>query len=301
MNYIILDLEWNTAYSKRDRQFVNEIIEFGAVKLDENFDWISSYSEFVSPQIASRLNSHVKKLTHISAHDLENSPPYQKVYKDFGKWATDNGKDHPIFLSWGDMDIRTLISNNQYFFHRPQIDYMDEYVDLQAYFMKEQGLPKAKQIGLSDAAELIHEDPDQFIHHRALDDSKLAAVCLKAVYNEDRFENAIVDCDEEMYKRILFKPYFLHDIHDKELDPNMLKCRCMHCSEEAEQSGTWNFNNNSFHGVFICSHCNVKYRVNISFKRTYNQVITKKNVIELKPQHSKRSKKAHADRRRQSN
>ncbi len=33
MQYIILDLEWNTAFDKRRKEFVNEIIEFGAVKL----------------------------------------------------------------------------------------------------------------------------------------------------------------------------------------------------------------------------------------------------------------------------
>lgn len=298
MHYIILDLEWNTAYSKRDRQFVNEIIEFGAVKLDETFTCVSSFSEFVQPQIASRLNSHVKKLTHITPDDLRNSKSYQKVYKEFGQWATEGCDDNPVFLSWGDMDIRTLISNNQYFFGRPEIDFMDEYVDLQAYFMKEEGLPKAKQIGLSDAAELIQVDPDQFAHHRALDDSKLAAVCLKAIYNEDRFENVIIDCDDEMYKRILFKPYFLNRLDDQELDPGMLNCRCMHCGTNAEQVGSWNFNNNSFHGIFECRRCQVKYRVNISFKRTYNQVITKKNVIELKPPH-KRSKNKRKDRNRQ--
>ena len=32
---MILDLEWNTAYSKSEGQFINEIIEFGAVKLNE--------------------------------------------------------------------------------------------------------------------------------------------------------------------------------------------------------------------------------------------------------------------------
>lgn len=296
MQYVIMDLEWNTAYSRRDRQFVNEIIEFGAVKLNDQFERVSTFSSFVCPQIASRLNSHVKKLTHISAQDLKDSDPYPEVYRKFGQWA-EEGNDETIFLSWGDMDLRTLISNNQYFFHRPEIDYMEEYVDLQAYFMKEQGLPKAKQIGLSDAAELIHEDPDQFTHHRALDDSRLAAVCLRAVYEEEAFENAIVDCDEEMYKRILFKPYFLKALDDKQLDENMLKCRCMHCGQEAELISEWTFNNNSFHGVFQCPHCQVKYRVNVSFKRTYNQIITKKNVIELKPQH-KRSKKSGQDRKR---
>ena len=34
MNIVILDLEWNGAYSRRLHGFINEIIEFGAVKLD---------------------------------------------------------------------------------------------------------------------------------------------------------------------------------------------------------------------------------------------------------------------------
>lgn len=32
MNIVILDLEWNGAYSRRLHGFINEIIEFGAVK-----------------------------------------------------------------------------------------------------------------------------------------------------------------------------------------------------------------------------------------------------------------------------
>ena len=35
MNFVILDLEWNGTYSRRLKGFMNEIIEFGAVKVDE--------------------------------------------------------------------------------------------------------------------------------------------------------------------------------------------------------------------------------------------------------------------------
>ena len=35
MSYVILDLEWNSAYSYKLKRFVNEIIEFGAVRLDD--------------------------------------------------------------------------------------------------------------------------------------------------------------------------------------------------------------------------------------------------------------------------
>ena len=288
MNYVILDLEWNTAFSRQKKAFVNEIIEFGAVKLNDDFEVLSTFSEFVKPQISSKLNSHVKKLTHIRNTDLVDADPYQVVYERFGDWAQE-GSDGvpPIFMSWGDMDIRTLISNNQYFFKDPKIHYLSEYVDLQAYFMKVQNLPKGKQIGLSDAAEYINEDPDQFTHHRALDDSKLTAVILKKIYEYDSFEDAIVDCDDELYKRILFTPYYIKDLDDKQIDRSSLNCHCMHCGKDAEQTSDWNFSSNSFHAFFRCNDCGIKYRVNISFKRSYNQIATRKTVIEVRPRKKK--------------
>ena len=66
MSYIILDLEWNASYSTRLHGFVNEIIEFGAVKLDESYQIVDTFSVMVKPKIGKRLNGTVKKLTGIS-------------------------------------------------------------------------------------------------------------------------------------------------------------------------------------------------------------------------------------------
>lgn len=57
MNYIVIDFEFNGAYSKRHHRFVNEIIEFGAVKLDDRLNMIDTFSELVTPQISKKLNS----------------------------------------------------------------------------------------------------------------------------------------------------------------------------------------------------------------------------------------------------
>ena len=57
MYYIIMDLEWNNAYMKSAQKFVNEIIEIGAVKLDEDLQQISTFSELIKPKISKILNS----------------------------------------------------------------------------------------------------------------------------------------------------------------------------------------------------------------------------------------------------
>ena len=38
MTYIILDMEWDGAYCPRISRFINQIIQIGAVKLNEDFE-----------------------------------------------------------------------------------------------------------------------------------------------------------------------------------------------------------------------------------------------------------------------
>ena len=51
MNYVILDLEFNRTYSKKLKKFVNEIIEFGAIKFDKNLNIIDKFSMVIKPCI----------------------------------------------------------------------------------------------------------------------------------------------------------------------------------------------------------------------------------------------------------
>ena len=281
MQYIILDLEWNTAYSNKLGHFVNEIIEFGAVKLNNNFEIIEDFSSFVKPQIEKKLRSRVKNLTNISNEDVANAETFEVVCEDFTNWVGD--LDNTILLSWGDMDIRVLIDNCKYFFNEdPHIPFVMNYVDLQAYFMSEMELPKGQQISLANAASLAEIPTDEFSLHRALDDSELAAICFKRVYKKENFNKVIVTCDDEFYTRILFKPYVISDINDKLIDKTQFCCKCVECGEMADQTSDWKFSNSSFHAMFICRDCNIKYRVNVQFKKNYSQLNIKKNVVAIK-------------------
>ena len=52
MNYIIMDLEWNNSYMKSAEKFINEIIEIGAVKLDEELNTVDNFSELIKPVVS---------------------------------------------------------------------------------------------------------------------------------------------------------------------------------------------------------------------------------------------------------
>ena len=65
MNFIIFDLEWNNAYNYKLKRGMNEIIEIGAVKLDENLDVVDTFKQLIKPQLSRKLGSRFKNLTHI--------------------------------------------------------------------------------------------------------------------------------------------------------------------------------------------------------------------------------------------
>lgn len=287
MQFIILDLEWNTAFEKKRKEFVNEIIEFGAVKLDENLEEVSSFSSFVKPVIERKLTSRVKKLTHITNEDVQQADGYPIVTRRFAEWIGDDPET--VIMSWGDMDVRALISNNGYLFGDPKIPYIHNYVDLQACFMRQNGLPKAHQIGLSNAAEMIDVDPDTFALHRALDDSRLASVCFRAISKDVNLEDFIAEVDDEFYQQLLFKPYIIKDMNDTGVDKTMLNCSCILCGQQATQVTSWRFSGSSFHAIYNCEACHQKFRVNVQFKRQYNQVVSKKTILKIK---DKKRKKA---------
>ena len=57
--YVILDLEWNGTYSRRIKGFINEIIEFGAVKVDESLDILDTYEALVRPQVGKKISGKI--------------------------------------------------------------------------------------------------------------------------------------------------------------------------------------------------------------------------------------------------
>ena len=89
MQFVILDLEWNTAYSGKLSRFINEIIEFGAVKLNEDLEVVDSFSSLVKPKIEKKLRGRVKTLTNISNEDVAEADGFEMVCERFTEWVGD--------------------------------------------------------------------------------------------------------------------------------------------------------------------------------------------------------------------
>lgn len=277
MNYIIMDLEWNNSYMKSTQKFINEIIEIGAVKLDENMKEIDTFSELVKPVVSRKLRSRIKNLTHITNDDIKAGKPFSTVINEFEKWAGDN----VVFLTWGDTDIRTLLSNIKVFLKKDDITFLRKYADLQRYCQCFINMENIQQAGLSYAAECLEIDAEQFPHHRALDDSLLSAECLKKTFNKEKLNDFIKDCNEEFYARLAFKPYVIKNKNDPLIDKNLFNCYCDICGGKVDVVKKWKFSNQSFRGIFFCKNCDREFRVNLRIKKFYDYIDVKRNYSEI--------------------
>ena len=152
MDFVILDLEWNNSYSKKSKGFISEIIEFGAVKFNDSFEIIDTFSMLISPQVSKKLTGKVKELTNISNEELAaGGAVYTHVLSKFKKFL---GK--ALLMTWGTCDILALMENTKYYEKHDHIDFINKYCDLQYYCADMLGIYNAgKQLGLAPAAELI--------------------------------------------------------------------------------------------------------------------------------------------------
>ncbi|NLL03237.1 MAG: exonuclease domain-containing protein [Clostridiales bacterium] len=278
MQYIIMDLEWNTAFSKQYDRYINEIIEIGAVKLDENRKVVSTFSSFVRPQIEKKLRSRVKNLTNITNDDVKAGEDFLTVIGDFSEWAN---SDDVIFLSWGNMDIRVMVDNFKYFNGQSKIPFINYYVDLQDYSMEMLKLSKSQQLGLNNAADILNINLDYLVLHRALTDSEISAKCFEKLYQKEEFEKKIKKCDDRFYEKLFFKPYIISDINDPLVDKSVMNCKCTDCGNIAKRLDNWKFINGSFRAFFVCKNCNIKMRANIQFKKYYERVNIRKSIIKM--------------------
>ena len=272
-----MDLEWNNAYVKSTKKFINEIIEIGAVKLNEDLEIVDTYSELIKPVVSKKLRSRIKDLTHITNEEVFAGKPFEEAISRLEEWV---GKD-AIILTWGDTDVRTMLTNFKYFLKKDRIDFIKKYADLQRFCQCFINMENVQQAGLSYAAECLQIDAEKYPHHRALDDSLLSAECFKKVCDIEKLSDFIKVCDADFYARLAFKPYVIKSKNDPLIDKNLFNCYCDICGGKVETLKKWKFMNQSFRGIFYCEKCNREFRVNLRIKKFYDRLDIKRNYSEI--------------------
>lgn len=175
MKYIFVDFEM-TKISKKNypEEFAKcfqEIIEIGAVMLDEKFEEVSSFKRYVKPDYSTKISNKLYDLTGISEELLSGMDGFEIAINLFAKWCLSLDSEIKVY-AWSDSDLNQIINESDL----KKINLTDElckvldnWIDLQKIYDNE--------IGSSQATSLTHALESVGIYfeghmHDALDDAR---------------------------------------------------------------------------------------------------------------------------------
>jgi len=280
MNYIVIDLEWNGSWSKKAHGYFNEIIEVGAVKVDEKMRVVGEFRAAIKPVVSKKLSTIVTDLTNITAEELEDGTTFAGMMHQLSKWM---GKEPSTVLTWSTTDLLVLMENCRFFYGRQEIPFLKNYMDFQVYAQQRMQVDTSQQLGLARAGEMLDIPEDDMSLHRALDDSKLTVAILQKVYEKESFISAILPVDEEFYKRITFKTTIIKDIDDPLVKRSEMCFNCPDCGQNMKRKGSWRFRSRAFCAEFSCRRCEKTYSGRVQFRLKYEGVETRKKLVEILP------------------
>lgn len=291
MNYIILDLEWDSAYSVKHKRFINQILQIGAVKLDGNFNIIGTFEQTVRSSVSKKVTGRFAALTGITTEKMRDGIPFDEAVDRYNEWA---GKD-TVTMTWSDSDLYSIKENEECLLSGGRKFAVEKYLDLQKFVqgeLKKAGYEDKNQISLSAAAQLLGVDTEGLELHTAKDDSLLCVALLKKCYNKESFEPFIRDTgDPEFYRRLRFKPYAISNINDERIDKSQLVFYCDKCGAKANRTSAWRYRNRWFAAKFTCPECARRFSGRLTFKKTYDDVLVRRRICEIKTAPEKTAEK----------
>lgn len=263
MDYIIFDLEWNQSshpgeVDENGNTLPFEIVEIGAVKLNENRDMIGEFSELIKPQIYHEMHYITSKLIHLQMEQLEKGKPFTEVMEQFLEWC---GEDC-IFCTWGPLDLLELQRNMRYYGMEPLSDKPIRYYDIQKLFSIAYEDKKSRR-SLEYAIDMlgIHKD---IPFHRAFSDAYYTAQVFDMI--EDPVVLEKVSFDTFMLPDSKANEVSIHFIdYDKHIsrvftdkskllnDKDIIDVKCFRCRRSLKKKVKW-FSPNGKH-YYTVAYC----------------------------------------------
>lgn len=298
MYYVFFDLEWNQSFAndisfmKHSRMPVSgEIIEIGAVKVNEAFERVDSFKVFIKPKYLRTMHKHVAKLTGITNEMIARGISFPKAATVFSNWCGDDA----ILLSWGSDDI--VMWRENLALHRMDNNLTIPWYDAQLIYSYET-FGNVSQHSLQSAMEEKRIDTKGLEAHDALHDAYFTSLVCSSI----DMDKAIQYFDEQLREKhspIEFpkiENFFIYEGYaDKRVilrDPKVKNVYCPHCLEKMVTNRIERLHGDKFlnfgrcteHGEFAIQYRIGRYQMaKQSVKNYVTKTITRNvpHIIEL--------------------
>lgn len=310
MNYIVFDLEWNQSPGGKigsNEQIPFEIIEIGAVKLDENRKKLSEFQTLVKPQVYHWIHDSIHDVIHVDYKDLMSGIPFPQAVREFLDWC---GEEF-IFCTWGMQDLMELQRNMRYYGLLEMLSGPVKYYDVQKLFSWfHENIKLRRSLEYAIDCMGIRKEKD---FHRALEDAEYTAEVFAELKQTEILPYYSVDTYQppgnkkaELYISYpTYDKYISREFYDREKvikDREVASTRCPVCHLSAKRRLRWFLNNSRmYESISQCQeHGYIKGKVRIrrTDDDTFYAVKTLKPVSEEKAEELRRKRDSLRKKRR---
>lgn len=308
MNYIVLDLEWNQSSKteETDSRLTFEIIEIGAVRLNDEKRMVGEFSRLIKPQVYHEMHRITSRLIHLKMQELQKGRPFKEVMEAFLAWC---GKEEYIFCTWGPTDLHELQSNMKYYDMEPLGAGPIKFLDVQKLFALAFEDEKSRR-SLEYAVDFLGIEKD-IPFHRAFSDAyytgKVLAKIPEKICEYCSYDVFTPPKNKEEEVKVVFPTYakYISRVFSSKeaalADREVTSCKCYLCRSNIKRKIRW-FTTNGKH-YYCVGNCSVhgfmkgKIRIRKAGSKAVYIVKTTKLVSEEEAE-AVRERKEHAREQR---
>lgn len=181
--HVFLDFEMNPIprQYKKERNLVRaELIEIGAVKLNQDYELVDRYSAYVRP-VFGPITSHITQLTGITDEAVAAAPEFAQALERFSDWI---GQEKTRLYSWSMSDWRQLAGECRLKEVELPPGLCHRWMDFQRVYTRLVGLSSQNPLSLKNAIGAAETTFDGQAH-RAVQDAENSASLLTLVEKGD--------------------------------------------------------------------------------------------------------------------
>ncbi len=193
MKYVFVDFEMSIIgknYKEQRKIWRQEIIEIGAVMLDESFSEVSSFKKYVKPEYARHISNTIYDLTGIDDHFLNGCNGIEEELSAFAEWCLSTGDEITIY-AWSESDL-TQIQKEYILKGIEPTDSLNKVIeswkDLQAEYDESVGSPAPTALHKALASIGVSFEGKM---HDALDDARNTAKLFVEMSDPDEFKKTV--------------------------------------------------------------------------------------------------------------
>jgi DNA polymerase III epsilon subunit-like protein len=247
MDYIVFDLEWNQCpygKEKENKHLPFEIIEIGAIKLNENREMTQRFHRIIKPVVYEQMHFRTQEIIRIDKESLAQGGSFPAALEEFIEWCGPEA----LYCTWGAMDLTELQRNMKFYGQLGMLKGPVRFLDVQKLFSisYEDGKSRKSLEYAIDYLEIAKGED----FHRALSDAyytaeilkRISVECMWANYSIDTYQNPKSKAEEihivyEKYEKYVSREFLTKE--DAMRDREVVSTRCFLCGKTAKKKIRW--------------------------------------------------------------